>query len=117
MRVHPAPVSVLVRHRLSCPVQLRKLAHLHGETSANAALALDSRSSTCPPPPGTAILVQLRPPLLVWNRYGANANPAFAVAKATSVTPRRPGSPMRAIGAATLPRRCQVLPPSVLPMT
>jgi hypothetical protein len=61
-----------------------------------------------------AILVQVRPPLLVWNRYGANTNPAFAVAKATSVTPGRSGSPMRAIGAATLPRRCQVLPPSVL---
>src|SRR5207237_1408194 len=83
----------------------RKLAHLHGETSANAALALDSRSSTCPPPPGMASLVQVRPPLPVWNRYGANTNPVFAVAKATSVPPGRPGSPMRAIGAATLPRR------------
>ena len=117
IQVHPVPVSVLARHRRSCPVQLWNLAHLHGETSANAALALDSRSSTCPPPPGMAILVQVRPPLLIWNRYGANTNPAFAVTKATSVTPGRSGSPMRAIGAATLPRRCQVFPPSVLPMT
>src|SRR6516225_10564881 len=117
MRVQVQPEPVAIRQKPS-GLGHSALPRVQSEVMTYVCVALAARSSTCLAPPGTGVRTQDLPPSLVRNRNcpTPNTQPTAGVANLTSVTPCVP-LPMLASGALTVPVRCQVLPPLLVPMT